>query len=636
MDKNAIKKYAVWARRELIERVSQRALVYGITAKDAGDPNTESVNGHLLSQAEKRQRQALIRNIKEKGYEQVMEEVAYTWFNRFAALRFMEVNGYLPSHIRVFTNDAGEFKPQILAEAIHLELDGLDMNKVYELESANKSEELFKYLLIVQCNALNSILPGMFQRIEDYTELLLPDYLLREGSVIEQMVTTIPEEDWTDQVQIIGWLYQYYNTEPKDQVFVDLKKNIKITKENIPAATQLFTPDWIVHYMVENSLGRLWLEGHPNDALKSEWKYYLDEAEQEPDVQAQLAAIRKEYAALKPEEIRVIDPCMGSGHILCVLFDVLVRIYEDYGYTAREAAVKIVENNLWGLDIDERAAQLSYFAVMMKARQYDRRFFTRKVQPHVYAIEESNGITSAPMHDMGMNLSQEEYGEAVKQAMRLVEEMHDAKEYGSIIHVTPCDWDLLRRFAAPIEEEGQLHLDIHGEVEAAARLQKLINIGETLAQKYDVVVTNPPYMGGRNMNDKLSGFIKTNYADYKSDFFSAFVVRCSEMAKGCGKLGFFTPYVWMFLQSYEKMRSFLYSKTIETLIQFEYSAFEEATVPVCTFAFSNNSIRNKKGCYRSIVNRLVSRLIYDFMYLGRDRSVPLKKSVLHPEAPVSK
>ena len=307
MDKNAIKKFAVWARRELIERVSQRAMIYGITEKDNGDPNAESINGHLLSQKEKRQRQALIRNIKEKGYEQVMEEVAYTWFNRFAALRFMEVNGYLPSHIRVFTNDAGGFKPQILAEAIHLELDGLDMNRVYELESANKSEELFKYLLIVQCNALNSILPGMFQRIDDYTELLLPDYLLREGSVIEQMVTTIPEEDWTDQVQIIGWLYQYYNTEPKDKVFADLKKNIKITKENIPAATQLFTPDWIVHYMVENSLGRLWLEGHPNDALKSEWKYYLEEAEQEQDVQAQLATIRKEYAALKPEEIRVIE-----------------------------------------------------------------------------------------------------------------------------------------------------------------------------------------------------------------------------------------------------------------------------------------------------------------------------------------
>ena len=554
MDKNAIKKYAVWARRELIERVSQRAMIYGITAKDASDPNAESVNGHLLSQAEKRQRQALIRNIKAKGYEQVMEEVAYTWFNRFAALRFMEVNGYLPSHIRVFTNDAGEFKPQILAEAIHLELDGLDMNKVYELESANKSEELFKYLLIVQCNALNSILPGMFQRIEDYTELLLPDYLLREGSVIEQMVTTIPEEDWTDQVQIIGWLYQYYNTEPKDKVFADLKKNIKITRETIPAATQQFTPDWIVHYMVENSLGRLWLEGHPNDNLKSEWKYYLDEAEQEPEVQAQLVTIRKEYAALKPEEIRVIDPCMGSGHILCVLFDVLVRIYEDYGYTAREAAVKIVENNMWGLDIDERAAQLSYFAVMMKARQYDRRFFTRKVQPHVYAIEESNGITSAPMHDMGLSLSQEEYGKATKQAMRLIEEMHDAKEYGSIIDVTPCDWDLLRRFAVPKEEEGQIHLDILGEIETSARLQKLINIGEALAQKYDTVVTNPPYMGSNGMSDTLSSYINHYYQDAKFDMFSVFIKRARSMTRDSMYYALITQPSILFLSSFEKLR----------------------------------------------------------------------------------
>jgi len=554
MDKNAIKKYAVWARRELIERVSQRAMIYGITVKDAGDPNAESVNGHLLSQAEKRQRQALIRNIKAKGYEQVMEEVAYTWFNRFAALRFMEVNGYLPSHIRVFTNDAGEFKPQILAEAIHLELNGLDMNKVYELESANKSEDLFKYLLIVQCNALNSILPGMFQRIEDYTELLLPDYLLREGSVIEQMVTTIPEEDWTDQVQIIGWLYQYYNTEPKDKVFADLKKNIKITKENIPAATQLFTPDWIVHYMVENSLGRLWLEGHPNNALKSEWKYYLDEAEQEPDVQAQLATIRKEYAALKPEEIRVIDPCMGSGHILCVLFDVLIRIYEDYGYTSREAAVKIVENNLWGLDIDERAAQLSYFAVMMKARQYDRRFFTRKVQPHVYAIEESNGITSAPMHDMGLHLTQEEYGKAAKQAMRLVEEMHDAKEYGSIIRVSPCDWDLLRRFAVPRDEDGQLHLDIHGEIEASARLQKLINIGTALSQNYHAVVTNPPYMGSSGMSAKLLSYVSSNYPKTKSDLSTVFMERTLSMCNGLGYMAMINIPVWMFLVSFEKQR----------------------------------------------------------------------------------
>ena len=603
MDKNAIKKYAVWARRELIERVSQRAMIYGITAKDAGDPNAESVNGHLLSQAEKRQRQALIRNIKEKGYEQVMEEVAYTWFNRFAALRFMEINGYLPSHIRVFTNDAGEFKPQILAEAIHLELDGLDMNKVYELESANKSEELFKYLLIVQCNALNSILPGMFQRIEDYTELLLPDYLLREGSVIEQMVTTIPEEDWTDQVQIIGWLYQYYNTEPKDKVFADLKKNIKITKENIPAATQLFTPDWIVHYMVENSLGRLWLEGHPNDALKSEWKYYLDEAEQEPEVQAQLAAIREKYATLKPEEIRVIDPCMGSGHILCVLFDVLVRIYEDYGYTAREAAVKIVENNLWGLDIDERAAQLSYFAVMMKARQYDRRFFTRKVQPHVYAIEESNGITSAPMHDMGLNLTQEEYGEAVKQAMRLVEEMHDAKEFGSILHVTPCNWDLLRRFAVPRDEDGQLRLDVHGEIEASARLQKLINICETLAQKYHVVVTNPPYMSASGMGSTLTSFVRKNYPDSKADLFAVFMERCFSMTYEKYFYSMITQQAWMFLSSFEKLRAKL-SDTVN-MAHLGARAFEEIggeIVQTTSFVVRNTRINSYKGTYSRLID----------------------------------
>ena len=606
MDKNAIRKYAVWARRELIERVSQRAMIYGITAKDAGDPNAESVNGHLLSQAEKRQRQALIRNIKTKGYEQVMEEVAYTWFNRFAALRFMEVNGYLPSHIRVFTNDAGEFKPQILAEAIHLELDGLDMNKVYELESANKSEELFKYLLIVQCNALNSILPGMFQRIEDYTELLLPDYLLREGSVIEQMVTTIPEEDWTDQVQIIGWLYQYYNTEPKDKVFADLKKNIKITKENIPAATQLFTPDWIVHYMVENSLGRLWLEGHPNDALKSDWKYYLDEAEQEPEVQAQLAAIRKEYAALKPEEIRVIDPCMGSGHILCVLFDVLVRIYEDYGYTAREAAVKIVENNLWGLDIDERAAQLSYFAVMMKARQYDRRFFTRKVQPHVYAIEESNGITSALMHDMGLTLSQEEYGEAVKQTMRLVEEMHDAKEYGSIIHITPCDWDLLRRFAVPREEEGQLHLDIHGEIEASARLQRLINIGEALAQKYSTVVTNPPYMSNKGMGAKVSKYIQKEYPDSKADLFAVFMEQCEFFTAKNRFQAMITQHSWMFLSSFEKLRAKMLSCDMVNMAHLGARAFEEIggeVVQTTTFVRrKGNPISGYKAFYSRLVD----------------------------------
>ena len=539
MDKNAIKKYAIWARRELIERVSQRALLYGISADAQVEANAVIVNGQALNAVQQKQRKALIEQIKEKGYEQVMEEVAYTWFNRFAALRFMEVNGYLPSHIRVFTDDDGAFRPQILTEAIHLDLDGLDLEKVYALERDNKKEELFKHLLIVQCNALSGILPGMFQKIEDYTELLLPDYLLREGSVIEQMVTMIPEEDWTDQVQIIGWLYQYYNTEPKDQAFADLKKNIKITKEKIPAATQLFTPDWIVHYMVENSLGRLWIEGHPDSAPSllpteeeqaayvagerrpgdTKWHYYMEEAEQEPDVEAQLAEIRKEYAALKPEEIRCIDPCMGSGHILCVLFDVLVRIYEDYGYTAREAAVSIVQNNLWGLDIDDRAAQLAYFAVMMKARQYDRRFFSRGIQPHVYAIAESNHV-SADVVGYFCN------GDAkLERTMKtIITELHDAKEYGSILTVTPQDWDALYTRFGEIREDISIYKD------ATLMLEPLVQTAQTLSQKYSVVVTNPPYMGSSGMNVKLTSLVKKNFNNAKSDMFAVFFEKCARMA----------------------------------------------------------------------------------------------------------
>ncbi len=603
MDKNAIKKYAIWARRELIARASQRAALYEITADGYGNVDTVSVHGRILSLEERNQRKALIVQIQQKGFEQVMEEIAYTWFNRFSALRFMEVNGYLPSHVRVFTDEENNFNPQIMTEAINLEMDGLDMQKVFAFKTANDDDGLFRYLIITQCNALSDILPGMFQKISDYTELLFPDNLLREGSVVEQMVSMIPEEDWTDQVQIIGWLYQYYNTELKDLVFANLKKNIKITKENIPAATQLFTPDWIVHYMVENSLGRLWLEGHPNDALKSEWKYYLDEAEQEPEVQAQLDTIRKEYAALKPEEIRVIDPCMGSGHILCVLFDVLVRIYEDYGYTEREAAVKIVENNLWGLDIDERAAQLSYFAVMMKARQYDRRFFTRKVQPHVYAIEESNGITSAPMHDMGLNLTQEEHGKAVKQAMRLVEEMHDAKEYGSLIRVTPCDWDLLRRFAVPREEGWQLHLDVRWEIEA--RLKVLINVGEILAQKYAVVATNPPYMSRSGMGSLLARYIKQHFPDSKADLFSVFIEKCLSFIKENGFQAMITQHSWMFLSSFEALRKKLEKEDIVNMAHLGARAFEEIggeVVQTTSFVIRRTNIPRYKGTYQRLID----------------------------------
>ena len=607
MDKNAIKKYAIWARRELIDRVTKRAAVFGVSKEDVGDPNADSVNGHLLSDAEKRQRQALIRRIEEKGYEQVMEEVAYTWFNRFAALRFMEVNGYLPTHIRVFTDDEGRFRPQILSEAIHLDLDGLNKPKVYQLKDSNQEEELFKYLLIVQCNALNGILPGMFQKIEDYTELLLPDYLLREGSVIEQMVTLIPEDDWKDQVQIIGWLYQYYNTEPKDKVFADLKKNIKISKEHIPAATQLFTPDWIVHYMVENSLGRLWLEGHPNNELKSEWKYYLDEAEQEPDVQTQLAEIRKQYAALKPEEILTIDPCAGSGHILCVLFDVLVRIYEDYGYTAREAAASIVQNNLWGLDIDDRAAQLAYFAVMMKARQYDRRFFTREVQPHVYAIQESNGIHRDHLHYLGRGMSDIERNNARNQMNTLLDEFIDAKEYGSILQPGAYDWALLSRFVADTTPEQQVTFDESGVEATQAQLRLMIAQGQALAQKYHAVVTNPPYMSSGNMGAKLLSKIKKEFDVGKNDTYSAFIIKCRDFAKENGFYAMITMQGWMFTQRFEELRKLLLRDTLCSMLHVGYNSFPELNSKIAqgaSFSFRKKCIKRYASIYYDLTNRV--------------------------------
>ena len=590
MDKNAIKKYAVWARRELISRVSQKALQYGISEETIGDANADTINGHLLTAAEKKQRQALIAKIKKDGYQQAMEEAAYTWFNRFCALRYMEVNGYLLTHVRVFSDEQNNFKPQIIAEAIHLELDGLDMEKVYALKEENKTDELYKYLLITQCNALSTILPGMFQKIADYTELLFPDNLLREGSAIEQMIALIPEEDWTDQVQIIGWLYQYYNTEPKDKVFADLKKNIKISKENIPAATQLFTPDWIVHYMVENSLGRLWVEGHPNDEMKASWKYYLEEAEQEPEVQKQLETIRAEYAQLKPEDIRVIDPYMGSGHILVVMFDVLVQIYEAYGYSAREAASMIVEHNLYGLDIDERAAQLSYFAVMMKARQYDRRFFSRKVQPHVYAIVESNDVDSFTL-EYFVN------GDAnLKKSMSiLMDELRDAKEYGSILNVTMVDFPALYARLAEVEEDISMHRE-----SALNTIKPLIQVAEALAQKYSVTSTNPPYMGGSGMSGKLSDYVKKNYPNSKSDLSTVFMEKTIGMCSASGYMAMINIPVWMFLTSYEDLRrNLIEQSTIYFVIHPGRGVFGSDFGSVA-FVIRNKHIGKFRGSYRRL------------------------------------
>ena len=625
MDKNAIKKFAVWARTELIARVSLKGVEYGITEDNIEDANADSVGGKVLTADEKKQRQALITEINDKGYKQVMEEVAYTWFNRFSALRFMEVNGYLPSHVRVFTDEENNFKPQIITEAIHLDLDGLNMEKVYELKDAEKTEELYKYLLIVQCNALNKILPGMFQKIADYTELLLPDNLLREGSVIQQMIELIPEDDWKDAVQIIGWLYQYYNSEKKDDVFAALKKNVKITKENIPAATQLFTPDWIVRYMVENSLGRLWLEGHPDvkeqllpteeeqsayaagnrDPEDTKWYYYLEEAEQEPEVQAQLAEIRKEYAALTPDQLKVIDPCSGSGHILAYMFDVLMKIYESYGYTTREAVASIVENNLYGLDIDDRAAQLAYFAVMMKARQYDRRFFSRGIQPHVYTIVESGHTDKDGKRRKNYDEYALEYfcnGDTkLKAAMdTIISELHDAKEYGSILTVTPQDWSALYDRFAEITE------DINMSRETALReLLPLVQAAEALAQKYDAVVTNPPYLGVSTAKEKLNKYIKDNYYDAKEDLYLVFIEKCNQLCKLNRFQAMITQHSWMFLSRSEKLRLKVQNNLIISMAHLGARAFEEIggeVVQTTSFILQKSRIEDYVGRYKRLVN----------------------------------
>lgn len=613
MDKNAIKKFAVWARRELISRVSQRAAWYGITEKDPIDDKVTVIHGKVMTENELAQRRALIARICSVGYQQVMEEVAYTWFNRFIALRFMEVNGYLPSYTRVFTDDSGAFNPQILKDTIHLDLDGLDMEKVYALEEADETEALFKYLVITQCNDLNRMLPGMFQKIADYTELLFPDFLLREGSVAHQMVATIPEEDWKDAVQIIGWLYQYYNAEPKDEVFAALKKNIKISKEKIPAATQLFTPDWIVRYMVENSLGRLWVEGHPNDELKTSWKYYIEEAPQEPEVEQQLAMIRAEFAQIDPASILCCDPCMGSGHILVYMFDVLMQIYLSYGYTINEAVESIVRNNLWGMDIDDRAAQLAYFAVMMKAQQYDKRWLAKQVrhpiQPNVFALQDSGDWPAferqmRQVFALHPSLMEES---SIKTAKALFDSFIDAKEYGSIIQpeITLVELSMLENMLDKMAQNVDL-MDMASQADAAVlkeTLKPLIRQCKGLVQKYHVVVTNPPYMGSAGMEAKLSGFVRDQYPNSKSDLSTVFMERCLSFCCRLGLMSMINIPVWMFLSVYEKLRKkLLCNNTILNMVHPGRGIFG-SDFGATTFVFCKHKIDGFIGNYRRLFDK---------------------------------
>ena len=582
MDKSKIQKFAMWARNELIAQVSQRAYQYGIDESGFGDASADTLNGRLLTAEEKSQRQELIKQIREKGYKQVMEEVAYTWFNRFIALRFMEVNNYLPSHIRVFSDASGAFKPEILRDALHLELPGLNHAKVAEYIENSETEALYRYLLLTQCKELKAALPDIFAfgvRGEDYTELLFPNNILRQDSVLDHLVSDLPEEDWQDAVQIIGWLYQYYNDERKNEVINIYKGTVK--KEDIPAATQLFTTDWVVRYMIDNSLGRYWIERHPESKLAEKLEFFVTPKNGE---------IKYIDEFVKPEDVKFLDPCMGSGHILVYAFDVLMEIYKESGYTERDAAAMIVQNNLFGLDIDDRASQLAYFAVMMKARSYDRRFLSRGIEPNVLAIKESNGMGAAVRDGLTADAEMN----AISQY--LVDTFRDAKELGSIITVEPKDYDGYMVYLDGCDGQGQLTMeDADWLQNTRPMLKALARQAKVLSAKYPVVCTNPPYLN--KIEGRLKTFVTENYKDYSGDLFSVFTYRNLMSCKQDGYCGYMTPFVWMFIKTYEKLREFIIrNKSIATLVQMEYSAFEEATVPICSFVLKNGEA-TENGLY---------------------------------------
>lgn len=626
MNKTAIKNFAIWARNKLIADVSYDARLIGITEDGIAKPLPQSFGGtqffdigtaepYSISGEAVRQRDKLIEVIQQKekdtdyktAYQYVIEEVAYTWFNRLIAIRFMEVNDYLPSHIRVLSSESGKMEPDLVTTPFDAELPftAEEEAQISQLKQDNKLDEVFRILFLKQCNALNEILPALFEKTKNYTELLLSLSVIDQDGVVYHLIHDIQEDDFNiergGQVEIIGWLYQYYNTEPKAAAFA---KNGKITKEEIPAVTQLFTPDWIVRYMVENSLGRLWVEGHPDCGLKENWKYYLEETQQEPEVQVKLAEIRKEYAALNPEDIKLIDPCMGSGHILVYAFDVLMQIYESAGYSQRDAAKSILEHNIYGLDIDDRAYQLAYFAVMMKARQYNRRILNGEHSCHVYAIQESNSINRAHLKYFGAGMDDIEKNAAKMQLEGLLDTLTDAKEYGSILNVESYNWDLLRRFVAAEDTAGQISMDSVGVEDTAEQLNRLIDIGETMARKYWVTCTNPPYAGTSNLSANVNNFVKKNYPDSKADLFAVFIERCHQMTADNGYQAMITQHSWMFLSSFEKLREKMMLTETVNMAHLGARAFEEIggeVVQTTAFVRCANHVEGYKGTYCRLI-----------------------------------
>jgi len=626
MNKTNIKNFAVWARQKLISDITYKAGMLGITDSgiaerlpqstadlhfyDIGTKNYAEISGKEISQRSAlvsaiRNKERDIHNYKE-AFQFVVEEVAYTWFNRLIAIRFMEVNNYLPSGIRVLSSEnRAKNEPDFVTTPFDtdLEFTPYEQDRVVQLKDENKLDELFRMLFIKQCNKLHDILPELFEKTDDYTELLLTISFTDKDGIVYRLTHDIDEDDFNiekeGQVEIIGWMYQYYNIEPKAAVFARAS-GTKMKKEDIPAATQLFTPDWIVRYMVENSVGRIWVEGHPNDSLKNSWNYYVDEAEQEQQVVAKLEEIKATYKGLTPEKIKVIDPCMGSGHILVYAFDVLMQIYESYGYTQRDAARSILQNNIFGLDIDERAYQLAYFAVMMKARQYNRRILTEGIEPNLCFIKSSKSLQDSALTKM------EEYKKITQQ---LIEEFRYAAEYGSVMSVSLSENDLQNisnqlEVVKNNEDIGNL-MDIMDCNELVATLTPLLKQAKILGQKYEVVITNPPYLSGSAVGPTLNDYLKSNYPASKTDLFAVFIERCAKMLNNNGLQAMITMHAWMFLSSYETLRSKMLATDCISMIHLGARAFEEIAgevVQTTSFILCKNHIPNYKGVYYRLID----------------------------------
>lgn len=601
MNKTAIKNFAVWARRKLISEITYKAGLIGINEKGISQPLSISTgniqffdigtgNPNEISDHEIKQRNALVKRIKEKestsdyktAFQFVIEEVAYTWFNRLIAIRFMEVNDYLPSRIRVLSSETlGKSEPDMVTKPFDTDMvfSTYETDRIMKLKQENKLDELFRMLFIKQCNKLNEVLPELFEKTADYTELLLTISFTDNDGIVSHLVNDITEDDFTEAVEIIGWMYQYYNEERKNEVINIYKGTVK--KEDIPAATQLFTTDWVVRYMVDNSLGRYWIERNPQSKLQEKLEYF---------VTPKNGQIQYVDEKIIPEDLTFFDPCMGSGHILVYAFDILMEIYRESGYVDKDAAEAIVENNLFGLDIDNRAYQLAYFAIMMKARSYDRRFLTREIEPNVSTIVESNTIAKFTCEGVTNDKEQNKIGDYLISAYK------DAKEIGSLLPVEKYDYKIFTGYLNSLTLSGQLTFesDFWFE-ETMPEMKKLVKQASMMSDKYAVVCTNPPYMN--KLEGQLKKFVMEAYNPYKGDLFSVFMYRNFDYCKPNGYSAFMTPFVWMFIKTYEQLRKYIIEqKSITTLVQMEYSAFEEATVPICSFVLKNGK-EKEKGLY---------------------------------------